>query len=67
MHKYMHKVERYFFSLLMPLKKKVSECVAVPEDTTVITCHTNMCEMASTLNSGTDKGLSTAAKISEWA
>lgn len=61
------KLKDIFFSLLMSLKKKVSGCVAVPEDTTVITSHTNTCEMASTLNLGTDKGLSTAAKVSAWA
>lgn len=47
--------------------KNVSEYVAMLEDTTVITCHINMCERASTLNLRTGKGLSTAAKVSEWA
>lgn len=64
MHKYMHRVERFFLFLSLYVIKNVSKYVAMPEDTTVITCHINMCEIASVLSLGTDKGLSTAAKVS---
>lgn len=61
----MHKVERFFFSPCVI--KNVSECVAMPKDISVSTCHINMCEIASTLNLGVGKALSTATKVSEWA
>lgn len=55
----MHKVERFFYFFFYPLSpyviENVSEYVAMPGDTTVITSHIKMCEVASTLNLGTDK------------
>lgn len=61
------KLKDFFFppSLLMSLKMCLS--MLQFQRTPQRLCHTNMCDIASTLNLGTDKGLSTAAKVSKWA